>query len=148
MKDGSGNVIAKRTGIAVVTVKNGDKSVKISSDLIHIPDKRDPVIGLCSFNDFGYKMEGVPTKPPASDSQCIPELTNSVEDMLAVNGLPARDLSDEVVLYSTIDIRDSYFRLRLHEKDLNWIAFEWRGVHCRFPCAPFGIKTMPPISKW
>lgn len=46
------------------------------------------------------------------------------------------------VMYSTIDVKDGYFRFRIPEEDRNWVAFKWNGVHYRFKCAPFGIKTM------
>lgn len=45
-------------------------------------------------------------------------------------------------LYTTIDIKDSYFRFRIPEADRNWTAFMWKEKHFRFTCAPFGIKTM------
>ncbi len=54
------------------------------------------MIGLRSFNDFGYKIEGIPTKPPVSEKHGNTELSKSVEDMPAVDGLYALDLSDEV----------------------------------------------------
>ncbi len=46
------------------------------------------------------------------------------------------------VLYTHIDIKDSYFRFRVRPEDRNWISFKWNRVHYRFKCAPFGIKSM------
>ncbi len=45
-------------------------------------------------------------------------------------------LSGPDVLYSTIDIKDSYFRFRIPEEDRNWTASKWKGKHFRFTCAP------------
>ena len=45
-------------------------------------------------------------------------------------------------MFTTLDIRDGYFRFPIHEDDRNWIAFCWKGKHYRFRAAPFGIKLM------
>ncbi len=46
------------------------------------------------------------------------------------------------VLYTTLDIRDSYFRFRVRPEERNRLSFRWNGTHYRFKCAPFGVKTM------
>ncbi len=51
--------------------------VKSSPDVIDIPDGHELMIGLCSFNDFGYKIEGIQRKPPLCDNHGNPEHTSS-----------------------------------------------------------------------
>ncbi len=270
IKDGSGNIMANRSGFVKASVKNGDKTVKCTPDILDMPDGRDMVIGIDHFKDFGYAIHGIPTKTIEhnADPDANKNIEDKDEDVIEVDGLTAKDLSEEVeealyknqglplssrcthplavlkinptnkesiwrrmnfvsrkdedkvsekiikweeakviepapedcancfpllcvpkkdaygnkvdirpcldlrllnpklpdidyplpriqeildrlgsvegseVLYSTIDIRDSYFRFRIEESDRNWIAFKWKNKHYRFTCAPFGIKTM------
>eukprot|EP00171_Calliarthron_tuberculosum_P006806 IDg6806t1 len=60
-----------------------------------------------------------------------------------------QDILDEVgsargpdAIYTTLDIRDGYFRFTIPEENRNYIAFVWRGVHYRFCAAPFEVKPM------
>eukprot|EP00171_Calliarthron_tuberculosum_P008611 IDg8611t1 len=108
-------------------------------------------------------IHGVPSKNPGTTVGASTAERTSVitadEEIVHVDGLTAKDLSEDVHQALTenqdlplssrcthslapIDIRDSYFRFRVEESDMNWIAFKWKSKHYRFTCAPFGIKTM------
>lgn len=272
IKNGMGEKLSDRTGIAPVEVRNGSKIVQCTPDVLPMPNGRDLVIGLSHFTDFGFHISGVPVKKPEEE---ISDITANTEafDEPQVDGLTAEELHQEVseatlqngnlhrsavcphplavlelnptdsspiwrhinfvngtdkervteiihewlrdqvieiapaecvncfsvlavpkknafgqktdvrpcidlrplntriaevnypmpkvqeildglgsasgvhALYTTLDIRDSYFRFRIPERSRNWIAFKWNRVHYRFTRAPFGVKTMTSLFQ-
>ncbi len=65
-----------------------------------------------------------------------------IQDILDRLGLKGDD-----VLYTTVDVRYSYFRFQIPESDRDWTVFTWNKLHYRFKCAPFGIKTMTSMFQ-
>ncbi len=96
IKNGAGDKLADRIGTVAVEIKNGDKSVFCTPDVMKMPRGRDLVIGLSHFNEFGYERRGIPVKPPAADSAASSEEKHCPGTADLVDGLSAAELAPAV----------------------------------------------------
>ena len=91
-------------------------------------------------NRLTFLFGPIANKTPAPD---LPYPLAKVQDVLDSIRLE----SGPDAIYTTPDIRDGYFRVRVPEEDLNWISFKWNDVQYRLKCVPFGVKTMTSLFQ-
>lgn len=45
----------------------------------------------------------------------------------------------------SIDLKDAYFLISVHEKDRKYLRFTYENTLYQFTCAPFGLAPMPYV---
>jgi len=46
---------------------------------------------------------------------------------------------------ATIDLKDAYFLIPIHESDRKYLKFLWKGQRYQFTCLPFGLSIAPYV---
>lgn len=46
---------------------------------------------------------------------------------------------------TSIDLRDAYFHVLIHQRDRKWLRFVWRGTSLQFRALPFGLSSAPLV---
>ena len=59
--------------------------------------------------------------------------------------LTVRELLKRGDFMCTIDIKDAYFHIPIHQEFRNYLQFRWKGKLYRFRCLPFGISIAPRV---
>ena len=91
--NGKEEKMADRERIVNVTIKNGEKSIQCTPDIMKMRLGRDLVIGLSHFSKLGYKISGVPAAiPTLAVTQPEPNYLEKEE----VDGLTAAELDASV----------------------------------------------------
>lgn len=57
----------------------------------------------------------------------------------------ARDLMSPDCYMATLDLKDAYYMVSIHENDRKYLRFRFKGVLYEFTCLPFGLNTAPYV---
>ena len=55
----------------------------------------------------------------------------------------AKDMLRENCWMASVDLRDAYYSVRVHEEDRKFLRFKWNGVTYQFTCMPNGLACAP-----
>lgn len=61
------------------------------------------------------------------------------------NHKTAINLLEEGYFMATIDLRDAYYLLPIHESHRKYLRFRYEGILYEFTCLPFGLNVAPYI---
>ena len=55
----------------------------------------------------------------------------------------AKDMLRECCWMASVDLRDAYYSVRVHEFDRKFLRFKWKGIIYQFTCMPNGLACAP-----
>ena len=55
----------------------------------------------------------------------------------------AKDMLRENCWMASVDLRDAYYSVRVHEEDRKFLRFKWQGITYQFTCMPNGLACAP-----
>ena len=55
----------------------------------------------------------------------------------------AKDMLRENCWMASVDLRDAYYSVRVHEEDRKYLRFKWNGLIYQFTCMPNGLACAP-----
>ena len=55
----------------------------------------------------------------------------------------AKDMLRDNCWMASVDLRDAYYSVRVHEQDRKFLRFKWEGVTYQFTCMPNGLACAP-----
>ena len=55
----------------------------------------------------------------------------------------AKDMLRDNCWMASVDLRDAYYSVRVHEQDRKFLRFKWNGVIYQFTCMPNGLACAP-----
>lgn len=133
VRDRRGKVMARRTGTGDITVLNRNHSVECTDYLLDMPGKRGFVISLIHFEEFGFRVQGVPNTLMRSSE-------NEDSDSASVNDtrLPDDVFDGLTAKYLSLDVETV---LQMNQKLP-------MSVRCKHPLAVLEIEPTDTSPIW